>query len=141
MIQVNKINNTVDLEEALAIRRQVFVVEQGCPEEEEYEHDEISLHYLAKVDEVPAGTARWRVTENGVKLERFAVQKEFRKRGVASALLETILDELLLQQQKKIYLHAQLPAMSLYEKFGFVKVGELFYEANIPHYKMEYIQK
>ncbi len=141
MIQVNKINNMADLEEAFAIRKQVVVIEQQCPEEEEYEHDEISIHYLATVNGIPAGTARWRVTENGVKLERFAVLQEYRKRGVASALLETILDELILQQQKKIYLHAQLQAMSLYEKFGFERQGELFYEAGIGHYKMEYIKQ
>ena len=140
MIQVNKINNMADLEEAFAIRRQVFVIEQQCPEEEEYEHDELSIHYLATVSGAASGTARWRLTEEGVKLERFAVLQEFRKRGVASALLETILDELLLQKQKKIYLHAQLQAISLYEKFGFEKRGELFYEANIPHYKMEYVK-
>ncbi len=140
MIQVNKINNTLDLEEAFAIRRQVFVIEQACPEDEEYEHDEISVHYLATVNEIPAGTARWRLTEHGVKLERFAVLQEFRKRGVASALLESILDELLLQPHKMIYLHAQLQAMPLYEKFGFERQGEIFYEANIPHYKMEYMK-
>ncbi len=138
MIQVNKINNMVDLEAAFAIRKQVFVIEQQCPEEEEYEHDEVSIHYLATVNGNSAGTARWRVTENGVKLERFAVLQEYRKRGVASALVETILDELLLQPYKKIYLHAQVQAMPLYEKFGFEKQGEIFYEANIPHYKMEY---
>jgi predicted GNAT family N-acyltransferase len=141
MIEVNKINNMVDLEDALAIRRQVFVVEQKCPEDEEYEHDEISIHYLATVNKIPAGTARWRITDYGVKLERFAVLQQFRKRGVASALLETILDELLLQPHKTIYLHAQLQAMPLYEKYGFEKQGEIFYEANIPHYKMEYIKR
>ena len=138
MIQVDKINNMVDLEFAFAIRKQVFVVEQQCPEEEEYEHDEVSIHYLATIDGSPAGTARWRITENGVKLERFAVLESFRKRGVASALLESILDELLLQKQKYIYLHAQVHAIPLYEKFGFEKLGEIFYEADIPHYKMVY---
>lgn len=128
----------VDLEFAFAIRKQVFVVEQQCPEEEEYEHDEVSIHYLATIDGAPAGTARWRITEKGVKLERFAVLESYRKRGVASALLESILDELLLQKQKYIYLHAQVQAMPLYEKFGFEKQGEIFYEASIPHYKMVY---
>ncbi len=140
MILVNKINNMVDLEEAFAIRKQVFVIEQQCPEEEEYEHDEVSIHYLATVNGESAGTARWRLTENGVKLERFAVLQQFRKQGVASALVESILDELLLQPYKTIYLHSQVHAMPLYEKFGFTKLGALFYEANIPHYKMEYVR-
>ena len=141
MIRVNKINNMVDLEDAFAIRKQVFVIEQQCPEEEEYEDDEISIHYLATVNGASAGTARWRITDYGVKLERFAVLEEYRKRGVASELVETILDEVLLQPHKKVYLHAQLHAMPLYEKFGFQKKGEIFYEASIPHFKMEYVSK
>lgn len=136
MIQVRKINNMVDMEAAWAIRKKVFVEEQQCPEEEEYEYEEESIHFLALVNDTEAGTARWRKTDKGIKLERFAVLPEFRKKGVASALLETILDDALRQNPEKIYLHAQVQAMPLYEKFGFVKQGELFYEASIPHYAM-----
>lgn len=40
---------------------------------------------------------------------------------------------------KKVYLHAQTTTVRFYEKAGFKVTGELFYEANIPHYKMEFI--
>lgn len=138
MIQVRKINNMVDMEAAWAIRKKVFVEEQQCPEDEEYEYEEESTHFLALVNGTVAGTARWRKTDKGIKLERFAVLPEFRKKGVASALLETILDDALREHPEKIYLHAQVQAMPLYEKFSFVKHGELFYEASIPHYAMTY---
>jgi predicted GNAT family N-acyltransferase len=93
------------------------------------------------VNDIPAGTARWRRTADGIKLERFAVLAEFRKKGVASALLETILDDVLLEHPSKIYLHSQIQAVPLYEKYGFEKQGDIFTEAGIEHYKMSYTRK
>ena len=66
MMQIEQINNMVDLESAFAIRKKVFVEEQKCPEDEEYEYEEESTHYLATIDGVPAGTARWRRTDKGI---------------------------------------------------------------------------
>jgi predicted GNAT family N-acyltransferase len=36
-----------------------------------------------------------------------------------------------------VYMHAQIHAVTLYERFGFKKVGEQFEEAGIQHFKME----
>ncbi len=61
----------------------VFVVEQEVDAAEEYdEFDDSSVHFLTKMDGSPVGTARWRFTANGVKLERFAVRKEARGKVV-----------------------------------------------------------
>ncbi len=119
------------------IRRVVFVIEQNCPEEIEWEFEEESKHFLASVNGEAAGCARWRETENGIKLERFAVLKEFRRTGVAQSLLKNILNEII-PLNKKIYLHAQLTAKPLYEKNGFEPEGENFWEADIEHIKMIY---
>ncbi len=132
------VKNIVDnktLEEAFAIRKQVFVVEQMVDESEEYEFEEISHHFIAEVDGKYVGTARWRQTEKGVKLERFAILKEFRSKGVGSALVAAVINNIP-QEFTYLYLHAQLTAMGLYAKFGFEKEGPMFEEANIQHYKM-----
>ena len=74
----------------------------------------------------PCGTARWRRTSNGVKLERFAVLADFRGKGVGKALVKAVLDDVFSQQPEpieRIYLHAQVTAMPLYAGFGFVSVG------------------
>lgn len=132
------ISDKAKAEHAFTIRRIVFVEEQKVSREEEYDSfEDIATHYLALVDDIPGGTARWRVTDNGVKLERFAVLPAFRNRGVGSTLVNAVLNEVL-PLQKKIYLHSQVSAMNLYAKAGFEPEGELFYEANIPHYKMIY---
>jgi len=134
-IEVNKVTDPEVLQKVFAIRREVFVDEQNCPPELEWEYEDESVHFLAIVDEEPAGAARWRKTTNGYKLERFAVLKEFRGLGVAQALVKTVLADLPADADY-VYLHAQIPAVSLYEKFLFEKLGEEFEEAGIRHYKM-----
>jgi predicted GNAT family N-acyltransferase len=136
MLQVIKISNQKDLETAWAIRKVVFVIGQNCAEEIEWEYEDESIHFLALYDGVPAGTARWRKTDNGYKLERFAVLEEFRNEGVASALLQTVIADLP-EKDKLIYLHAQLTAKGLYAKHGFTEVGDHFWEADIEHVKMK----
>ena len=134
-ILVQKVSDPEDLEKVFAIRREVFVGEQECPPELEWEHEEESNHFLATVDGVPAGACRWRQTEKGYKLELFAVLKQFRGTGVGQKMVETVLNDLPVDSSS-IYLHAQLAAMGLYQKFGFEKVGAQFEEAGIQHFKM-----
>src|SRR3569832_1616718 len=114
MIRVSRVSDPEELEKVFAIRRQVFVVEQNCPPELEWEHEDESTHFLAKVDGEPAGAARWRKTDKGYKLERFAVLKKFRGHGVGQALVQTVLDDLP-EDAAYVYMHAQIQAVSLYE--------------------------
>jgi predicted GNAT family N-acyltransferase len=119
-----------------SIRTRVFVEEQKVDRELEYDHEEESHFYLLYFEGIPVATARWRETEKGIKLERFAVLKEFRNRGLGSELLKVVLNDLQ-NLDEKIYLHSQLKAVSYYERAGFIKVGEIFSEAGIEHYLME----
>lgn len=139
-ILIKKITNEKELEKAFEIRKTVFVEEQKVSPEEEYdEFEKISTHFLAFLDDKEAGTARWRFTEKGIKLERFAVLASARNQGVGQALVKSVLEDVKNAKDttgKLIYLHAQLTAMPLYQKFQFKAVGEMFEEANIQHYKM-----
>ena len=135
-IVVKKVSDQPTLDKVFAIRREVFVGEQNCPPELEWEHEDESTHFLATVDGEPAGAARWRKTEKGHKLERFAVLKKFRGDGVGQALVQAVLDDLPVNAGY-VYMHAQVQAVSLYARFGFVKTGPQFEEAGIQHFKME----
>ncbi len=132
-------------ETALNIRRQVFVSEQGVDPSLEYEHEDESSHYLLLIGGKPIATARWRETEKGIKLERFAVLPAFRNRGIGEILLKAVLTDVsALQEAGKsgkngvIYLHAQLKAVPFYERNGFRKEGAMFREAGLEHYRMHY---
>lgn len=128
-------------EKAFRIREEVFVKEQEVDPAEEYdEFEPTSLHYLAVIENQFLGTARWRFTENGIKLERFAVLQSERGKKIGEALLQAVLADVS-DLGRKIYLHAQVHAMPFYEKNGFVKTGPMFEEANIQHFKMIYQPK
>lgn len=137
-IEVYKITNPEDLKMAFAIRRQVFVIDQNVDAKAEEDGNDEATHYLAKVNDLPAGTARWRKTENGYKLERFAVLNAYRGSGVGGALVQTLLSEL--PAGARAYLHAQTRAAKFYEKNGFSQFGPLFTEQNIEHVKMEFFK-
>ncbi|WP_026950940.1 GNAT family N-acetyltransferase [Algoriphagus mannitolivorans] len=136
-----KITDKESLQKAFKIRETVFVVEQGVDSRDEYDgFEESSFHFLAKLNGKAVGTARWRFTDKGIKLERFAVLKEARGKGVGQALVKAVLEDISSVPESKgktKYLHAQLDAVPLYSKFGFEKVGEMFEECNIKHFKME----
>ncbi len=100
-------------------------------------HENESTHFLALYDDIPCGAARWRHTDKGIKLERFAVLKEFRGKDVGLALLKEVIRDVM-PLNKKIYLHAQISAHGFYAKHGFDEEGEHFWEANIEHVIMVY---
>lgn len=140
MIRVLKAGTEALREQAFAIRREVFVVEQCVSPEEEFdEFEDTSTHFVAMGEGgEPVGAARWRRTEKGIKLERFAVKASHRGKGTGSALVEAVLADIGEQAGpgNHLYLHAQLPAVPLYEKHGFQKKGEQFLECEILHYLM-----
>ena len=102
--------------------------------------DKFSNHYLAKINELPIGTARVREQKKGTfKIERMAVLKRYRKKGVGKAIIKKILKHYLnLNRVSNLILNSQIEAKDFYKKLGFVEVGEEFIEANITHKKMIY---
>ena len=135
-----RITDLRDLDAAFTIREKVFQQEQGVPATKEHDvHDRTDArHYLARAtDGTPAGAARWRETENGVKLERFAVLEGFRNQEIGATLLHAVLADVKAElPDSEVYLNAQLRAIPFYERHGFRKEGEMFVEADIQHYKM-----
>jgi predicted GNAT family N-acyltransferase len=120
---------------ALEIRKKVFIEEQQVPPELEVENEDQATYYLLLVDEKPVGTARYRKTYDGIKLERFAVLPEYRNQHLGSLVLTKVLEDLK-ENREKIYLHSQLKAVPYYQRQGFAKQGEMFVEANIQHFIM-----
>ena len=98
------------------VRNEVFVLEQGVSETDEYDEFESSArHYLITKNDVTCGVARWRKTDKGIKLERFAVLSKFRRSGVGKRLVKEVLKDVLPMRQK-IYLHAEIETVYLYQK-------------------------
>ncbi len=137
MIEIKKFQfkNKELMKIAHNIRYDVFVIGQNCPEDIEWEFEEVSTHFLVFDNEDPVATARHRITEEGYKLERFAVSESNRGKGYGHIVLKAILEDLK-DVTSMIYMHAQIQVLPFYEKLGFIKEGNLFEEAGIMHYKM-----
>ena len=143
-IIVYNIENPSDKKKAFKIRDLVFCKEQKVSKKIEFDGlDEICDHYLAKINELPIGTARIREEKKGTfKIERMAVLKEYRKKGVGKAIIKEILKNYSkLDKVNNLILNSQIGAKDFYKKFGFVEVGKEFVEANIKHKKMIYEAK
>jgi len=140
MIRVHLVNSDEMLRMAFAIRQRVFVEEQNVDPDIEYdEFEKTSRHFVAFDGSLPVGAARWRNTDKGIKLERFAVMANQRGKGIGSALLLYTLENIGDPGNKPVYLHAQNQVIPFYRKFGFEIAGYEFEEAGILHHKMIYI--
>lgn len=117
------------------IRTAVFIHEQRVPEDLEWdEFDTISTHVLAlNADGQPVGTVR--LLPDG-HVGRMAVLKEWRGKGIGSAMMLKVLEEVSNRGIPKVMLNAQTTAVRFYEKFGFQAYGKEFMDAGIAHVKM-----
>ena len=119
-----------------AVRRRVFIEEQGVPEALEWDTaDEAALHVLAlDENEMPIGTGR---LGPGGRIGRVAVLQSWRGHGVGRAVVEALLEIAREARHRRVYLHAQTYALEFYARLGFSPVGEQFEEAGIAHRSME----
>lgn len=137
--QIAVVRAPADRDAVLALRRAVFVEEQGVPHEEELDgRDAEAEHLLARLDGEVVGTLRWRRLDplGTVKLERLAVRADRRGQGIARALLRFALARIDGCGLGPVILHAQAHALALYRSHGFEVEGDTFLEAGIPHRRM-----
>lgn len=127
--------------EAVDVREEVFVREQHCPPDEEWDaFDDVSRHFVGYLDGRAVATARWRTaTVDGqvvAKLERFAVRSVWRGRGYGRQLVAHLIEDARRAGFTSFYIHAQAHLASMYGSVGFEAVGEPFEEVGIPHIAM-----
>jgi predicted GNAT family N-acyltransferase len=135
-IEVRWARSPEDLSGAVAVREQVFCTEQGVSKEEELDGlDDQALHLVA-VDREGVrvvGTLRLLVVGRVAKIGRVAVESRWRRRGIASRMLEMALLGARERGCRRARLASQLHATRLYEEAGFDVESEPFEEAGIPH--------
>lgn len=125
------------LEQALELRRAVFVVEQHVPEAAEFDWlDETAEHLVALEGGTVLGTCRLVIEREQMVLQRVAVSAAHRGRGIGSMLVAEAQTRARSAGMKRIDMHAQLHAIGIYEKAGFEPHGEPFDEDGIQHIAM-----
>lgn len=146
--EVRVAEHATDREACFAVRKDVFVGEQGVPEDIEYDaYDPGALHVLAvREDGVPLGTGRLLEGEAAAakvggdpavgSLGRLAVTREARGFGVGAALVRAIETAARARGLAAVDLHAQTHALGFYERLGYVAYGPEFADAGMPHRAM-----
>jgi predicted GNAT family N-acyltransferase len=125
-----------DLRDALRVREQVFCREQGVPRELEIDgRDGTALHLLALEPEAKrvVGTLRLLLGGGVAKVGRVAVERDWRRRGIASRMLDLALARARERGCRQARLAAQLDATGLYGRAGFIVESDPFEQAGIAH--------
>ncbi|MDG4860553.1 GNAT family N-acetyltransferase [Streptomyces sp. T-3] len=133
---------SADLEACFLVRKEVFVGEQGVPEELEYDaYDAAAVHVLAAGPDGPLGTGRLVIGAEGYgdsvgKLGRLAVRAEARGLGVGVALVRGLEEQARVHGCAEVVLGAQIRALGFYERLGYAAYGPEFDDAGIAHRAM-----
>lgn len=124
---------------AAPLRTEVFVREQGVPQDLEWDLEDLSAVHAVLQD--PQGqvlaTGRLLVHAPGVgRIGRMAVRAERRGQGLGRQVLAGLIEVARRRGDRMVLLHAQTSARGFYARQGFVARGEVFDEAGIEHIEM-----
>lgn len=133
-----EIAETRDIATCRALRRIVFIEEQGVSEADELDDkDDEAIHLLATLNGIPVGSARLLVVGEIGKIGRVCVLNEARGTGLGAALMRAAVDRFRqVTGVAKVKLGAQTHALGFYERLGFTAHGPEFDDAGIPHREM-----
>lgn len=145
-LEVVRVTTVDEMQQALSVRRRVFIEEQQVPEDLEIdEHDAdpatvtSCLHVLARLDGRPVATARLLLDEGDghMHIGRVAVLADKRGLGLGRAVMLALHDLARERNATSITLGAQLQAIGFYERLGYRAYGDVFLDAGIEHRWMD----
>ena len=122
------VSNAEEMAQVLAIRSAVYLAEQACPYEEEFDGNDYSAtHVLGLVGGRPAACVRWRWFADFAKGERMAVLPSYRGSGVSARVLDRSFELCRRKGYRRVLVHAQRHLVRHWQKFGFrIKSDEVF---------------
>jgi predicted GNAT family N-acyltransferase len=136
-MEVTIVKNEAQYEDALKVRKIVFVGEQNVPPEMEIdEYEKEAVHFVAYDGEEPVGAGRFRKKGDIAKVERICVLKSRRGQHIGGEIMKAVEEEAERQEFETLVLNAQTHAIPFYEKLGYHITSEEFDEAGIPHVEM-----
>lgn len=137
MTEIRPARDQSEVDAALALRYDVFCIEQGVSLDEERDgRDDEALHIVAVDGGAVVATCRLLEEGSEVKLGRMAVATSHRGRRLAAALLVEADVRARELGARRIVLAAQLTAQAVYERAGYAPYGDVFLDAGIDHVMM-----
>ena len=126
----------------LALRADVFVVEQTCAYQDLDGKDEHAVWVWAE-DESGTVHATARLLPAGISYKEISIGRvctsmASRRTGLGKLLMEECLNQCEhIWGKQTITISAQQYLLKFYNEFGFIEEGEMYLEDDIPHLKMK----
>lgn len=116
-----KIAATVsDLMQVVAIRATVFLGEQACPYDEEFDGNDLcATHLIGYRDHEPIACIRVRYFAEFAKIERLAVRPEFRNSRMSRDIVRAAIELIRKKGYRRIYGQSQDRLVKFWCRFGF----------------------
>jgi predicted GNAT family N-acyltransferase len=109
-----------DMMRVITIRSAVYIAEQECPYDEEYDGNDFSAtHLLGYVGNEPVACLRVRYFADFAKIERLAVRREFRKTRIAFQVVRAGIELCRAKGYRRLYGHSQKRLLNFWGRFGF----------------------
>ncbi|MGA9468478.1 MAG: GNAT family N-acetyltransferase [Exiguobacterium marinum] len=124
---------TIELYRLLALRTEIFVVEQNCPYQEIDGKDEQAIHYWIEEDGEIVSALRVLTEASPVAIGRVVTKATHRGKGYSRTLMDAAIKDF---GHETLYLQAQTYVEPFYASFGFKRTSEIYNEDGIPHVDM-----
>ncbi|HWU25097.1 MAG TPA: GNAT family N-acetyltransferase [Rhizomicrobium sp.] len=109
-----------DITKVFALRAAVFMSEQNCPYDEEFDgNDYCSTHLLGLVGAEPAAVLRLRFFAEFAHVGRLAVLPRFRRTRIHSAIIKDGIELCRRKGYRTLYGHSQKRLVNFWSRFGF----------------------
>jgi predicted GNAT family N-acyltransferase len=116
-----------DIAKVFALRAAVFMSEQDCPYDEEFDgNDFCATHMLGLADGVPGAVLRIRYFADFAKMERLAVLPRFRRTFLPKIVVDAGIEVVRRKGYRMLYGHAQKRLLRFWSKFGLKPIGKNF---------------
>jgi predicted GNAT family N-acyltransferase len=108
-----------DLLRVTSIRSAVYIGEQQCPFEEEFDGNDLTAtHLIGYSGDEPVACIRVRFFADFAKMERLAVRKEFRNTRISFMVVKAAIELCRVKGYRRIYGHAQNRLLDFWSRFG-----------------------
>lgn len=138
-VSITVVRTLEDMLRVISIRNAVYIGEQECPYEEEYDGNDLAAtHLLAYMGDEPIGSLRLRFFAGFAKIERLAIRKEFRKSKAAFQLVRASFKFCQMKGYGRVYAHSQARLVDFWHRFGFheMKDGRHFVFSDFDYVEM-----
>jgi len=130
------------LYQILALRMEVFCVEQSCPYQDLDDQDQTAKHILLLNGDELIAYSRVLSNSRECSIGRVVVKSHYRNKGLAKNLMHASIKECIKHHPRQdIIISAQSYLQDFYYQLGFVSRNKYYLEDDIPHEEMIYVKK